>query len=88
MASAHLQVASVPVRKTHDHSLSRDCTATGGLRHACVTTDHAESGLGAVDYFNSHTSSCMRASIGVAHANRVNLLQTPGEMAAKARKVS
>ena len=29
----------------------------------------------------------MRASTGVAHANRVHLLQTPGEMAAKARKV-
>ena len=85
-ASAHLQAASVPMWKTHDHNLSKDCTSIEELRHACVTTDHVESGFGAVDYFNFHTSSSMRASIGVAHANRMHLLQTRGEMAAKARR--
>ena len=87
MASAHPQAATVPVRKTHGQNLSRDNTATGELRHACVTTGHAKSGFGAVDYFNFHTSPSMTAGIGAAHTNRVHLLQTPGEMAAKARKV-
>ncbi len=87
-ASAHLQAASVPMRKTHDHNLSKDCTAVEELRHARVTTDHVESGFSAVDLSNVQTFSSMRASTGVAHANRVNLLQTPGEMAAKVRKVS
>jgi hypothetical protein len=87
MASAHLQAASVPMRKTHDHNMSKDCTDIEELRHACVTTDHVESGFGAVDYFNFHTSSSMRASIGVAHSNRLHLFQSPGEKLAKARKV-
>ena len=82
MALAHPHAVSVSKRKTRDHNLSKDCTAIGELRHACVTTDHVESGFGAVDYFNFHTSSSMRASTGVAHANRVHLLQTPSEMAA------
>ena len=63
----------MPIRKTHDHGLSKDCTTIKELRRACVETDHAE--------------SSMHASIGVAHANRVHLLQTPGEMAANARMV-
>ena len=87
MASAHLQAASVPMRKTHDHNMSKDCTDIEELRHACVTTDHVESGFGAVDYFNFHTSSSMRASIGVAHSNRLHLFQSSGEKLAKARKV-
>ena len=58
------------MRKAHGHNMSKGCTGIEGLRHACVTTGHVEPGFGAVDHFNFHTSSPMRASIGVAHSNR------------------
>ena len=87
MASEHLRAASVPMRKTHDDNLSKDCSGLDELRHACVTTDHVESGFGAIDYFHHHTSSSMRATMGVAHANRLHLCQSKGEMKARARKL-
>ena len=87
MASEHLRLASIPMRKTHDDNLSKDCSDLEELRHACVTTDHVESGFGAIDYVSHHTSASMRAVIGVAHANRIHLMQSKGEMEARARKL-
>ena len=85
MASAHLQAASAPMRKTHDHNLSKDCSDLSELRHACVNTDHVESGFGAIDYVHHHTQSSMRGTFGVAHAGRLHLMQPKGEMLAKAK---
>ena len=53
MASAHLQAASVPMRKTHDRSLSKDCTAIGELLDATRASQQTTSSRGSAPWTTS-----------------------------------
>jgi hypothetical protein len=75
MVSEHVQTAGATMLVSHRRNLSKDCSDIEALMHACITTDHAESGFGAIDYTGHHTSASMGAVVGIAHANRLHLLQ-------------
>jgi hypothetical protein len=75
MVSEHVQTAGATMLVSQRRNLSKDCIDIEALLHACITTDHAESGFGAIDYTGHHTSASMGAVMGIAHANRLYLLQ-------------